>query len=335
MIKFFAFSIALCSFLLARPVQAQSFSLQMTPKQYEIVSQRNKVVTLPYTLTNLGDPQVITLSLYTLSVKDNEGNYDIVHYQQAEDTISFQTSGNTVSLDTPFLLKSKNTVDFELEITIPEAVRESDYLFSLVAETETQQGFGNTSSVVVQGGIGSNIILSVTDSGDLDQKGSIAQYELLNSRNVSLFGRKFIFFNSGEFIPVMLIASNTGNNITKVSGSLTLIPQAYKTKQDHPSFTIPPHVIPAGSQRILRTTSDSVCNATQSEQCKIPHSLMLEAPFIGIYKLAAVLSFGESSQISYGNVTFITFPFIQTSIGIVTIILLVFIFLRLRKRILA
>lgn len=331
----FIFFIFACVFLgITNNIQAQSFSMQMTPKFYDVVSQRNKTITLPYTITNLGDPQVITLGIYSLSIKDNEGNYDITYFQQKEGSITFDIAGDSVNLDTPFLLKSKNTLDFELEMTIPESAQETDYLFSIIAELEPQQGFGNSSTITLQGGIGSNIILSVTDNGQLDQQGNIAQYEILSKKKFNLFGKQFAFFNSGEFIPIMLIATNTGANITKTSGSITLIPEHYNTKREHPSFTIPSQYLAAGSQRILKSATNPECNSNENDICSRPHSLIIKAPYIGNYKLAAVVAFGESSQISYGNISFIVFPFIHLLVLIIVLAILFFIFLRLRNKLL-
>lgn len=309
---------------------AQSFSMELTPQLYELVSQRDKTITLPYTITNLGDPQAITLSMYTTSIKDNEGNTDISYYQQKDNQITFEILNSTVSLDKPFLLKSKNTLDFELTITIPESVNESDYLFSLIAETEPQQGFGNTSGVIMQGGIGTNIVLTVTDSGSIDQKGKIAQYEILDTKKFTFLGKEYIFFNSGDSIPIILIAANSGMNVTKASGSITVIPQNVNDKDEFPSFTIPPQLIPAGSQRILQATNGESCE--NSELCKKNTSLLVKAPLLGIYKLSSVVSFGETSQISYGNITFISFPLVEAASIILLLVGLIFIFLFLRKK---
>ncbi|MDQ5981956.1 MAG: hypothetical protein QG570_721 [Patescibacteria group bacterium] len=313
-------------------IHAQSFSFELAPKQYEIVSQRNKNITLPYTLTNYGDPQVITLSIYTLKITDNEGNYNVSPYKGTDTSITFSIAGSNVALDSPFLIKGKNTLDFDLEISVPEGIKESDYTFSLVAEIEPQKGFENTSTIMLQGGIGSNIVLSVSDSGNLDQKGNIVQYELLTNKIITLFDKKIAFFNSGEPIPVLLIASNTGTNAVKTSGSITLISNNKNKRIEQPSFTISPQYIFSGSQRLLKT-SNTFCKNNTDDICKKPHSLIIKSPFIGLYTISSVISFGENAQISYGAITFFTFPFVYATIIFLVIIILILLLPKIRRSI--
>ena len=301
-------------------IHAQSFSFEMAPKQYEIVSQRNKTIALPYSLTNYGDPQVIKLSVYELAITDSNGNYKITPYTATDSTITFSVKGNTVALDEAFLIKNKNTLDFELTITVPENIPEADYTFSIVAETEIQKGFENTSTIALNGGIGSNIVLSVSDNGKLDQKGNIIQYEVITNKILTINNKKIAFFDSHEPIPVVLLASNTGTNAVKTSGSITLVSTNKDKKIEQPSFTISPQYIFAGSQRLLKT-SDTYCSNNQEEICRNPHSVIIKSPFVGMYNIAAVVSFGENSQISYGTITFITFPFLYTSLFFILVIL--------------
>ena len=49
--------------------------MSLTPQLQEIIAQRNKTIKLPYTVTNLGDPQVITLKIYNLGAKNPGGQY--------------------------------------------------------------------------------------------------------------------------------------------------------------------------------------------------------------------------------------------------------------------
>ncbi len=317
--------------LTASQVEAQSYSFQLAPQLHEIVSQRGKKVVLPYTLTNIGDPQVIRLSIYTLQIKDNEGNYDIDPYLAKENNISFQIVGGSVALDEPILIKNNEKLDFDIEMDIPPSINERDYAFSLIAETETQHGFSNANEILLQGGIGSNILLTVTDSGLIDSKGQIIQYDILSPKSITYKGKKIFFFNSNEAVPVLLIAANKGKNYTKASGSLTLIPQYSDKKSERPSYTIQPQYMFSGSQRILHTSKDPACDNNKTDICNKTHSIVFNAPVLGIFRLAAVVSFGENSQIGYDNITFVSFPFIPAIIALAGFIIITVSILRLRK----
>lgn len=317
-------------FIFPAQIRAQAFSIELGPKQHEIITQKNKTITIPYTVTNYADPQIITMSVYTLSVLDNEGNYDVKPYKNDDTGIQFKILGDTVALDSPFLLKSKNTLDFELQIVVPEEIQETDYTFSLIAEAEPQKGFENVNTITLQSGIGSNILLSVTNSGSLDQKGKIVQFNFVTDRLLSWRDKQIAIFNSNELIPIELTASNTGSNAVKTSGSITLISSNKNKRIEQPSFTIPPQFIFAGSQRPLKT-SDTFCTNNTEDVCKKPHSLIIKSPFFGIYNVAAVVSFGENAQISYSTITFITVPFLHISIFSVFFILLIIFIPKLRK----
>ncbi|HRN70947.1 MAG TPA: hypothetical protein PLS49_07250 [Candidatus Woesebacteria bacterium] len=311
-------------------IVAQSFSIELGPKQQEIITQRNKTITIPYTITNYADPQVLNLSIYTLSVLDNEGNYDLTPYKNDDTGIHFKILGNTVALDSPFLLKSKNTLDFNLEITIPAEIQETDYTFSLVAQIEPQKGFENTNTILLQGGIASNIILSVTDSGNLDQKGNIIQYEFLTDKILNWGNKKIALLNSYQEIPVLLMASNNGNNAVKTSGSITLLSNNKEKRIERASFTIPPQYIFAGSQRLLKT-SDTYCENNLNSVCKKTHSVVIKSPFMGLYNVAAVVSFGENAQISYNTITFLVLPITYLSIFLIFIIVFLIFLPTLRR----
>lgn len=332
--KILIYSFILFISFLAAPTSslANSFSLQMTPQQYEVVVQPGKTITIPYRIANIGDPQTIRIGIYSLSIKDNEGNYTVHPYISNENNITFKIAGNTVALDSPFLFKTNNSLDFDLEISIPENIPEKDYTFSVIAENEVQKGFG-TSAIALQGGIGSNILLTVSKDGSTDQQGKIIQYELLSAKTISFNDKKYAFYNSNSLIPIMLIAANSGQNGTKASGSITLTSINRDLKSDQPSYTIHPQYIFPDSQRILKTATDSVCEKNDLELCKEPHSLIIKSPFMGIYKLAAVVAFGENSQIGYGNITFIVFPFWYTLICFGLLSIFISTLLVIRKKI--
>ncbi len=313
-------------------ITAQSFSFQIAPQLHEIVSQRGKTVVLPYSLTNIGDPQLMTVSIYTFHVTDNEGNYAIKPFQAETDGITFRALGGALELNEPVIVRSNETIDFDIEITIPPHAQEADYMFSVIAETETQSGFNNASEIQIKGGIGSNILLTVSDSGATNSKGQIVQFDILSPQSITFRGQKIYFFNSNEPIPVLLIAANQGTNYTKASGSITLIPQYSDKKSELPSFTIHPQYIFSGSQRALQTAKNPGCESKEKDICKSAHSLVLNSPVMGIYKLAAVVSFGESTQIGYGNITFIAFPFTYLAIGMFGFLLILYFISRLKQK---
>ena len=88
-------------------IQAKEFHLTVLPSAYEIMSKKNKEITLPYAFVNLGDPDVFNLKIYRLIPRNSSGANTLLPYEQTESGIAFRIDGTVRTLGTPFFLKTK------------------------------------------------------------------------------------------------------------------------------------------------------------------------------------------------------------------------------------
>lgn len=158
--------------------------------------------------------------------------------------------------------------------------------------------------------IASNILITVTDSGIVEVKPSIALFDVLAKIKIRFFGKTFKFFDSFDPVPVNLIVYNKGKNLIKPEGTINLRGGfGLNSKYD----IIPKNIL-AGSQRLLEATPSALFDD------KLPSTLTLTGFFIGSYKLSTDISFGENSPQIFASTSFISFPF-KLFIGIIVAIL--------------
>jgi hypothetical protein len=277
-------------------VYAQSFSMSLNPEKHEIISRPGQVIILPYSLSNVGDPQLITLNVYALKVN---GNAELGEYKKDDNAPQFAVINSAMELGKPFLMNGKSTVLFDVEITVPESAESKDYYITFVAESEGMKGNDGMSSIQLEGGVGSHILLSVTDSGQISRKAQIAQFSIPSVPTISIRGEKYYILNAYNPIPFTLTIANTGNNYFKAKGKI----QSGMTN----IVDLPETVILSGSQReiISRNLSTPLFPKT----------------VFGIEKVLATIQIADA-QVLYTNANIIVIPVkILLFIGFIVIII--------------
>jgi len=116
-------------------IYGRELDLEITPSTYEITTQQNKEITLPYTFVNLGDPDVFKLKIYRLIPNSLKSANTLLPYQQSETGIAFRIDNPTHSLDSPFFLGTKEELAVDLIVNIPTDIDEKDYYFTFVLES--------------------------------------------------------------------------------------------------------------------------------------------------------------------------------------------------------
>src|SRR3989338_3937484 len=144
--KYIFFLIILSTFFIPQTVHASQFSFSQSPQSHEVMAKPGSTVILPYTLTNVGDPSVMELQIYALSVKDSEGSYDsIPYYSDNPEKIQFYLNNSLHSLQEPFFMNTSEAITYEIAVQVPENIKEGDYYFAVVGQTEQNKGFVDTS----------------------------------------------------------------------------------------------------------------------------------------------------------------------------------------------
>src|SRR3989338_3635612 len=79
-VKYTFLMIVLCVLFIHPVAHASQFSFSQSPQSHEVVAKPGSTVVLPFTLTNVGDPSVMELHVYVVTIEDTTGAYGIVPY---------------------------------------------------------------------------------------------------------------------------------------------------------------------------------------------------------------------------------------------------------------
>ena len=275
-----------------------------------------------YRLINHGDPTFLNLKVLPFEAKDNLGNIRIK--PELEGPVRFSLDNADLTLDQPFFLKTNDSQQILLRIRIPENITDGDYYYSLQAETSPPTAGEGIGSARAKATIGSNILVTISNSGNVDIK---PQVVLFSTRGGLNFGQGIKIFDSTDKIPVVLVLGNKGKNMIKPEGLINMKGNFGETVK----YEIIPKNILAQSERLVEATpSASIdCDDNRTEQvCLFPTSLILSGFFIGKYNLSTQINFGENSPTIFGSTIFYAFPFKIVGGILLTIVIVMFIISR-------
>lgn len=286
--------------LLTSSVNAQQVSLSISPPLLELIIKPGKSLMVAYRVENFGDPVILTVKLHNFEPKDNLGNIRIK--DEFSGPIRFDLDNADQELERPFFLKTGASQQLLLRIRAPEGAPEGDYYYTLLAEAAPPNSKEGVASTRGRASIGSNILITVTDSGSIEVKPKVVLFDLLTKLN--LFERKLRVFDSFDKVPLIFIVENKGKNMIKPEGKVTLSGNfGEQIKYD----VIPKNIL-SESQRLIEATPSANINCS-GQTCLTPTSLILSGFFIGFYRLSTQLTFGENSPTIFSATNFFAFPF--------------------------
>ena len=222
-LKSFAFCAVVLSFaflvLSLSEAKAQTLSLSLYPPLLEVMIQPGKAITQVYKLANQGEVDLaMTSKVISFEPSDELGNIQISHqssvvsHQSFLSWFSFQNAN--LGLGDKFLLKAGQEQEVVLKIKIPEKTLEDDYYLTLLFETIPGVFMGNQSAAQAQAKIGSNVLITVSQSGKPLKKAEIVEFSLQSS----VFGLPIIdSFDKPQF---RLRVKNTGKAFFKPMGKI-------------------------------------------------------------------------------------------------------------------
>lgn len=288
-------------------IYAQQITLSISPPLLEVLIKPGKSILIAYRIENLGDPVIIKPVILPFIPQDNEGGIKIE--DEFSGPIRFELDNSYIKFNQPFFLKTRQSDQLLLRIRVPEGAPNGDYYYTLLAETQPPPTLEGISSSRAKATIGSNILITVTDSGKVEVKSKISLFDVLPRYNISLFGRNLKLFDSNDIIPISLIVENNGRNLIKPVGEIVL----KGNFGEKANYDIIPKNILAESQRIMSASPsasvDCENKSKNSELCKKPISLLLSGFFIGNYKLTTKINFGVGTPNLYAFTSFVALPF--------------------------
>lgn len=322
----FAF-ILILTFIITYSVYAQQLTLSLSPPLVELFIKPGKSVLVAYNLENLGDPAILSAKVLPFSAKGNQGGITIK--EEFEGPIRFSLDNADLNLEQPFFLKSRDRQQLLLRIRVPEGTPDGDYYYTLLVETKPLVGSQGETLSAAKATIGSNILITVTESGQIDIKGKIALFEVLPRYQFKIFGKILKIFESNDKIPVILILENKGKNLIKPQGEITLLGNFGEKAK----YNLLPQNILAESQRLIQASPSAEidCENRKEKACLFPTSLIISGFFLGKYRLSTTVNFGEGTPNLYANTIFYAIPIKFLIAVLISIIVIVFIIKRAKE----
>ncbi len=308
------FTSALFLLLSVRPVMAQQTTLSISPPILEVFIKPGKSILVAYTLQNISDPVIIKAKILPFEPAGNLGNISIK--DEFEGPIRFNLDNSDIKLEQSFFLKSLGLQQLLLRVRVPEGTPNGDYYYTLLAETEPPPGIEGNINSRTKTTIGSNILITVTDNGDVDLRGKIAMLDVVPRFNLNILGKSIKFFDSNDKIPVVLVMENKGVNFIKPEGEITLRGSFGETS----NYEIIPQNVLSQSQRLL--------SASPSAELRKATSLVIPGFFLGKYNLNATINLGKNGSTLFATTSFIALPF---RFMILLLIVVIIVFLIIKK----
>jgi len=294
--------------------QSQSFSFSLTPTELELITSKNKTIPLTYTLTNTGDPTVIMIKAYRFEITDSQGNYTLLPYDTS--LLDFPTispvgsepgsirDGQSILLEKPILVNSQEAIEFDLEVTVGLNVSERDFYIALVVESVPSGGFTDANYIVLQGGVGSLLYISVSEEGTRIQKGSVSLFDVKSPYSFTLGNSTYRLFDSYQNIPLIVRVANQGDRLFRSSGQLLMTHFGASSPQN---IVLKELTIPSGSERNLVPIDNKKYVIQENDG-----AIILPGSIAGVTTIHAFIQIGDESSRRTPAITYITFPFRAT-----------------------
>ncbi len=290
--------------LLTTNVMAQQVSLSISPPLEEILIKPGKSVVIGYQIENDGDPTILSAYVRPFEPGDTLGNIKIK--DALEGPVRFSLDNSQIQLEKSFFVKTLDSQQLLLRIRIPEGTPEGDYYYSLLVESNPPTSNDTVSRA--RATIGSNILITVTNSGKLDLSGKVDLFNVMTRFTFNLFGNIIHIADSNDKIPVDLIIQNNGRNFVKPQGQITL----RGNFGEEAKYDVVGDNILTGSKRLIVATPSAQieCEANRTAAaCVHPASLILSGFFLGHYRLSATLSFADGAPPFFASTSFFAIPF--------------------------
>ena len=223
----------IASYLSPSLAQINSFSLSITPPLVEITIQPGKKILYTFDIEN-HSPAPITLqaNIVSFSPIDEHGHIQINSSQSNYPAANFFSLLNAhLDLNQPFTLKSHEKRQLILRIKIPNQTAEQDYYQTLLLQQINPQQININNSTQFLGGIGSNILLTVSQSGSPQKEAEIIEFHPQNL----ILGK---FVDSLKPIKMILRFKNIGHAFFKPIGDISFQKTNASKNNQPPSLTL-------------------------------------------------------------------------------------------------
>ena len=304
--------------LIALPVQAQELALSLNPPLVEAAIKPGKSIVIAYTIANGGDPLIVSAQLSRFRPAGLDGG--IILENTTDGPIRFNLENSDIKLGKAFFVRNDKGQQLLLKIRVPEGTPQGDYYYTFYVQNELGRKPEGIPAALAQARIGSNILLSVTQTGDIDVKGSIGDFNVRPRFLLRLFGRSYPIFESTDIIPIDLIVQNTGQSLIKPIGSV----QLRGTFGEEAEYSVVSQNILAQSSRRVHASPSAQLNPGDRGShagLRDDASLYIKGFFVGKYTIATDVNFGDAKAGDKATTVFYAIPYkLISAFGVVVIL---------------
>ena len=199
---------------------AQGLSLAIWPPLLEVTIQPGKSITQVYKLRNAGGTDLaLTSKIIPFKPSGETGDISLelgIWSLEFSSWFSFQNAD--LSLGQKFILPAGREQEVVLKIKIPQRAPEGDYYFTLLFETLPGVFLPAGSGGQIEAKIGSNILLTVSQTGEPLKQAAVEEFSIHNS--LFMIHNSIIIdsFSQPKFVVRL---KNTGQAFFKPIGSIT------------------------------------------------------------------------------------------------------------------
>jgi len=294
--------------LLTKPASAQDFATGVNPPILQVTAEPPAKVSAPISITNLSEENT-TYGIYLRPFKasfelNGVPNYDPELNKEYENFFkNVQISDNDKYL-TKIRLSPRETKDLELRIQVDSDETAEDRYFTIVFLAEEEDEEAKTSAASAQGGIGTNVLLSIGPK--LEPKGRIAKFS--TSR-----------FTIKGPIPFKLELANHNDYFVESEGTVVV----------RNMFGQIVSALEFGPLNILANSNRLVINDEEPE----PALWWNEKHPIGVYKAEVRVALSEHGPLLVDEIYFFAFPLQLVIVLTTTLVVLVWLVRRARKKV--
>jgi len=269
-----------------------------------------KTITQVYKLSNQGEIDLMmTSSIMAFEPSGKTGGIELIADTERLKPISFAFLNANLRLGQTFPLPAGEIQEIVLIIKVPETAREKDYYATLLFQTAPMKSYGSLSASQTQTKIGTNILITVSRTGEPVKKALIEEFRLVNCSRICLIDS----FNQPRFLTKI---KNTGHAFFKPLGKISI--QGW-FKQEETLDLLPQNILSDSSREIQCQIND------KNYPCQAESKFL-----IGPFKAKLEFGLDDFSGEYQQEIRFIALP-IKLFLGLfILVIILGFIRARLR-----
>lgn len=309
--------------------QVQSFSVGMQPSFQRVVIAPGRTVTTTLTLTNYGDPTLMTIAPYQLSFDDGADSATITAYDmrnpelpQIRSSWPQDIPGQTFAA--PLLLTSDERASFDVSLDIPEGIPPGEYAVWIAAESRSSHGFQDASTLHIEGAVGSTIVLSVSDEPIIVPDAKLSDILIRRGHSIRIGNTAYLLIDTIAPIEGVIHLANSGRYGVMTEGEIA-ITQDNKTEQ----YNLSPTYVFPGGQKMLRIERAEGLPDTAS------FSIPIDGSFGGSIRIIASVELGQTDNRLEKTVEIVALPltYIAWGLGVFGGIVLFILILYVKSRV--